>query len=218
MERDPAARIAALELELAGARAEAEAERERFERRLKLAQNALPERRDPRTVAQNIAAQQEIDALRSALRERDRVVTELNGQVRKLEDQLEDSYRHMDALRRQLAQRDEALAEAQQQAQAASRRAASPAPTPVAAPPRRIRPPEPPLAPAKSSPRPEPVDAITFVIGLFVGTLLACAVAVGLWWTGHWPVAPGVAGSSMSAEGALPVAQAGRRLATSDAG
>lgn len=181
MERDPTTRIAALEAELASARAEAAAERERFDRRLKLAQSALPERRDPRTVTQNIAAQQEIDALRGALRERDRVVKELTEQVRGLEDQLEDHYRRFDEVQRQLRQRDVELEEAQRQAELASRRAASTAP-----PPPRIKEPPPPPAP----PPPEKADAMAFVMGLLVGVLLACAAAVGFWWTGNLPAPP----------------------------
>ncbi|MCG6939623.1 MAG: hypothetical protein LJE69_00020 [Thiohalocapsa sp.] len=192
MEQDAAARITALEAELASVRAEAEAERERFDRRLKLAQSALPERRDPRTVTQNIAAQQEIDALRGALRERDRVVKELTQQVRSLEDQLEDSYRQMDAVRRQLGQREQELVEARRQAEIASRRAATPPPAPP--PPSRLQQRPPPRPPSQ-----ERMDAVTFAIGLFVGALLACAVAVSLWWTGHWPAAPDGAGGLASA-------------------
>lgn len=191
MAQDPAARIAALEAELERVRAEAETERERFERRLKLAQSALPERRDPRTVTQNIAAQQEIEALRGALRERDRVVKELTEQVRSLEDQLEDSYRQTDAVRRELGQRDQALAEARRQAELAARRAASP-PSPV----QQVSVQQPATAQVPEPPAPMPaerVDAVTFVVGVLVGGLLACALAVGLWWTGHWPAAPEVA-------------------------
>jgi hypothetical protein len=201
MEPDPAARIAALEAELARARAEAEVERERLERRLKLAQTALPERRDPRTVTQNIAAQQEIDALRGALRERDRIVKELTAQVRRLEDDLEDHYRRADVMRRQLSQREDELAEARGQAEAAARRAASI----QAPPPQRIQQPKPLPAPPSS---PERADAVTFVVGVFVGILLACAVGVGLWWTGRWPVAPDAAafGKSVARAPALAAA------------
>jgi hypothetical protein len=188
MEQDPAARIAALEAELARVRAEAEAEAERFERRLKLAQTALPERRDPRTVTQNIAAQQEIEALRGALRERDRVVKELTAQVRSLEDQLEDQYRQMDAAHRTLRQRDAELIEARRQAELTSRRSADPAPPPRAQP-LPVRQPPPPPPPSE-----ERTDAVTFVVGLFVGVLLACAIAVGLWWSGNWPAAPTASG------------------------
>jgi small-conductance mechanosensitive channel len=186
MEQDPEARIAALEAELARVRAEAGAEAERFERRLKLAQSALPERRDPRTVIQNIAAQQEIEALRGALRERDRVVKELTAQVRSLEDQLEDQYRQMDAVHRSLRQRDAELTEARRQAELASRRSAGPAPLP------RVQP----VMAQQPSPPPseERTDAVTFIVGLFVGVLLACAIAVGLWWTGNWPAAPQLTG------------------------
>jgi TolA-binding protein len=203
MEQDPAARIAALETELTQARADAAAEAERFERRLRLAQNALPERRDPRTVTQNIAAQQEIDALRGALRERDRVVKELTQQVRKLEDQLEDQYRQFDVVRRKLGQRDDELAEARRQAQLAASRAAEPAQTP------RARAPEPrqPSRQPPSPPSPARVDAVTFVAGLFVGMLLACALGVGLWWTGNWPAAPALSGDP--AAGAWAQALAG---------
>jgi TolA-binding protein len=182
VERDSAARIVALEAELASVRAEAEAERERFDRRLRLAQSALPERRDPRTVTQNIAAQQEIDALRGALRERDRVVKELTEQVRALEDQLEDHYRRFDELRRRLEQREVELQDVRRQAELASRRVDRSAP-----PPPRIRPavhaPPPP-------PPPEKADAVAFGIGMLVGALLAVAAAVGLWWTGHLPPPP----------------------------
>lgn len=191
MEQDPEARIAALEAELARVRAEAEAEAERFERRLKLAQSALPERRDPRTVTQNIAAQQEIEALRGALRERDRVVKELTAQVRSLEDQLEDQYQKMDAVHRTLRQRDAELTEARRQAELASRRSAGPAPPPRMQPVMAQQPPPPPSE--------ERADAVTFIVGLFVGVLLACAIAVGLWWSGNWPAAPQLSGGSGTA-------------------
>jgi TolA-binding protein len=177
----PAARIAALEAELARVRAAAEAERERFDRRLKLARNALPERRDPRTVTQSIAAQQEIEALRDALRERDRVVKELTEQVQGLEDQLEDQYQRHDELRRRLDQRGAELAEAQRRAERAARRAAAIQPQ---AP--RVVEPEPPPPP----PVPAQSDAMVFVVGLIVGILVAGAAGASLWWTGNWPAAP----------------------------
>jgi TolA-binding protein len=183
LERDPTARIAALEAELAGVRAEAATERERFERRLKLAQSALPERRDPRTVTQNIAAQQEIEALRGALRERDRVVKELTEQVRGLEDQLEDHYRRFDELRRRVEQREAELEDARRQSQLAARRVDRAAPAPPPRPQPSLRPPPPP-------PPPEKADAVALIIGLVVGALLAAPAAVGLWWTGNLPPPP----------------------------
>ncbi|MBK1630870.1 hypothetical protein CKO31_08960 [Thiohalocapsa halophila] len=210
MAQDPQARITALEAELQRVRAEADAERERFERRLKLAQSALPERRDPRTVTQNVAAHQEIEGLRGALRERDRVVKELTGQVRSLEDQLEDGYHQMDALRRQLDQRDEDLAEARRQAARA-------APKPASLPPRVSRQPAQPAPVPSPAPVPPPAaaeraDALTFVIGVLVGALLTCALAVGLWWTGSWPAPPAAAarGEPTGAQGLI--AASGRQL------
>lgn len=191
MAQDPQARITALEAELQRVRAEADAERERCERRLKLAQSALPQRRDPRTATQNIAAQQELEGLRGALRERDRVVKELTEQVRSLEDQLEDGYHRMDALRRQLDQRDEDVAEARRQAERAAPKASSPPPRVPRQPSQPA--PEPPPAPVPPPVAAERADALTFVIGVLVGALLACAVAVGLWWTGSWPAPPAAA-------------------------
>ncbi|WP_058555470.1 hypothetical protein [Thiohalocapsa sp. ML1] len=190
MERDAAARIVALEAELASVRAEAEAERERFDRRLRLAQSALPERRDPRTVTQNIAAQQEFDVLRGALRERDRVVKELTEQVRALEDQLEDQYRRFDELRRRLEQREVELEDARRQAELTSRRVERAAPPPPRVEPTSHAPPPPPPPPP-----PEKADAVAFGIGMLVGALLAVAAAVGLWWTGHLPPPPAFGGA-----------------------
>jgi hypothetical protein len=53
---------------------------------------------------------QRVPAEADAQRERDRVVKERTAQVRSLEDQSEDGYHQMDAVRRQHGQRDDELA------------------------------------------------------------------------------------------------------------
>jgi septal ring factor EnvC (AmiA/AmiB activator) len=191
MEQDPLQRIAALEAELTQVRAEGVAEREQLERQLRLAKSALPEHRDPRTVTQNIAAQQDLESLRSALRERDRIVKQLTEQVRGLEDQLEDHYRHTDDLRRQLEERGGELEEVRKQAALAARRAAK------ARPPPQVQQAQPaarssrqPVAAPKQTAQNRGGRALMFAFGMLVGAALAAASAVGLWWTGNLPSAP----------------------------
>jgi len=179
---------AALRAELAQVRAEAEAERQRLERELKLARSPQPSQRDPVTVTQNIAGQQEIQALRNTLREKDRVIEQLTRQCRDLEDQLEDNFQQLDALRLRVQQRELEL----DQAQARRRSAQQPhARAPARDVPAQHRP-EPPARPAlMPTPLPAPSDhrgaAPSAFIGVLIGTLLSVGTAAGLWWSGHWP-------------------------------
>jgi chromosome segregation ATPase len=105
---------AALRAELAQVRAEAEAERQRLEHELKLARSALPSPRDPIKVTQDVAGRQEIQALRNTLREKDRVIEQLTTQCRDLEDQLEDNFQQIDALRLRIQKRELDQARAQE--------------------------------------------------------------------------------------------------------
>jgi hypothetical protein len=185
--------------------ADAELEPEQFERRLKLAQTALPKRPDPRTVAMNIAAQQEIDALRGALRERDRIGKELTEHVCGLEDRLEDDYRRSDEIERQLKQCKEELDDARRKLGLAVRRveslraaAETPAadasvaplvPDPAAARPARAH-----RQQQQFRPHGEPrrrAGPSRFVpgllVGLLTGLLVADSAAGTLWRTGNLP-------------------------------
>jgi hypothetical protein len=201
MALDPATRIADLETQLAKARAEAESERERFELRLEQARNTLPEQRDPRVVARNIAAMQEVDALRGALRERDRIVNEMTGQLRNLEDQLEDHYRHTDELQRELGKRNQELEEARRQTQLAVRRAEA---AKEAA---KLQPPWPPTPPpdlTASSPKPDATRRTgsgvgVFALGMLLGALTAISLGAAFWWSGDLPTSPSVAQTGTAA-------------------
>lgn len=202
---NPSARIAALEATLKQARADAELEREQFERRLKVAQTAQPKRPDPRTVAMNIAAQQEIDALRGAMRERDRIVKELTEQVCGPEDRLEDDCRHSDEIERQLKRREEELDDAQREPGLAVRRveslraaaetpAADASVAPLAPDPAAARPARAHRQHQQVRPHGEPrrrAGSSRFVpgllVGLLTGLLLADSAAGTLWRTGNLP-------------------------------
>ena len=183
---------AALRAELAQVRAQAETERQRLELELKQARSALPSPRDPVTVTQNVAGQQEIQALRNTLREKDRVIEQLTTQCRDLEDQLEDNFQQLDALRLRVQQRelDQAQARRRSKQQSHARQiardsSAQPPPGPPAEPPARTASiPTPPRSPAPSDHR---SPASPAVIGLLLGTALSIATATGLWWSGHWP-------------------------------
>ena len=150
---------AALRAELAQVRAQAEAERQRLEHELKLARSAQPSQRDPITVTQNVAGQQEIQALRNTLREKDRVIEQLTTQCRDLEDQLEDNFQQLDALRLRVQQRELDL----DQAQARRRSAQQPhAREPARDAPAQHRP-EPPARPASIPTPPRPRHRATTV-------------------------------------------------------
>lgn len=117
-------RIAALEAKLARERMEAADRIGRLERQLTQARMALPTARDAGAVADNLAVQQQVDALRLALREKDRVIEGLNGTIRGLEDRLEDHYRELDALVLKLTQHDRQRIDAEDRAARAERRLA----------------------------------------------------------------------------------------------
>ena len=206
---DTAGNSADLRAELARAKAEARTQQERLERDLRLARNALPTQRDPSTVAQNIAVQQQTQALRSTLREKDRLIEQLTKQCRGLEDQLEDHFQELDALRLQVEERELVLAEARRRpgsppapasesqpespwadsAESSSRAAPDWASTPDGADLAQLilgageaKPP--PIQPQRKS-----GGALAFFIGLLVGLLIAAGIGGGLWWSGHWPPA-----------------------------
>ena len=179
---------AALRAELAHVRAQAEAQKQRLERELKLARSAQPSQRDPVIVTQNVAGRQEIQALRNTLREKDRVIEQLTTQCRDLEDQLEDNFQQLDALRLRVQQRELELDQAQARRRSAQRPRAR---APARDVPAQDRPE--PLARPASMPTPPPApsghrgSAPSAFIGLLIGTLLSVGTAAGLWWSGHWP-------------------------------
>lgn len=108
-------RIAALESTLKKERASAADEIGRLKRQLSQARDVLPATRDAAAVADNLAVQQQIDALRLALREKDKVIEGLNVTIRGLEDRLEDHYRELDTLVLKLNQHDRRRAEVEDQ-------------------------------------------------------------------------------------------------------
>lgn len=112
---DRSADIAALRAELATVKAEADAQRDNFEHELMLARASPPAQRDTNTVTQGVVVQQETQALRSTLREKERLIEKLTEQCRGLEDQLEDHFQELDALRLQVEKRERELNEALRQ-------------------------------------------------------------------------------------------------------
>jgi len=173
-----------------------------LEARLERSRNVLPAQRDPGAVTRNLAVQQTIDALRNALREKERTIESLNGQVRSLEDRLEDHYQELDSLQRKLDRREHERTAADTRAPAGGGRpAAAPQPPSVLdVPP----PPEPTELPRHRQPRgarpasPPPLQPAavsaddggglgTLLAGLAVGLLMSVAAAGGLWWSGWWP-------------------------------
>ena len=178
--------VAELRAELAQVRARAEAEQRRLEQALELARGAPPSLRDPATVTQDVAGRQEIEALRNMLREKDRVIEQLTRQCRDLEDQLEDNFQQLDALRLRVQQRH---ADQTQR----PRRASPPPPVPTATRRATVPPPlEPAARPTPSSAIPPPARghprAPGLLIGLLLGTLISLATTAGVWWSGHWPM------------------------------
>ena len=94
--------LAALRAELERVRQQASEDSARLEQELERARQPEPRTRDPAAVIDSTAVQQELLALRNALREKERIIEQLNGQCRGLEDQLEDRYQELEGLRRQL--------------------------------------------------------------------------------------------------------------------
>ncbi len=94
--------LAALRAELELVRRQSSEDIARLEQDLALARRLPPQSRDPAEVIASTAVEQELLRLRNALREKERIVVQLNGQCRGLEDQLEDRYQQLDGLRRQV--------------------------------------------------------------------------------------------------------------------
>ena len=203
---DPAApdEAAALRAELSRVRATAEAERRALEYELKLARSAVPTQHDPAAATQSIAGQQEIQALRNTLREKDRVIQKLTTQCSSLEDQLEDNFQQLDALRLRAKRRE------LQQAEATRRLEQKP------------RTPEPakPTAVGRGAIAPPlPLRVLSGLIpGLVLGTTLTGATAAGLWWSGHWPAPRMPASAATASEAGAPAELGGEGAAGSAAG
>ena len=176
-----------------------------LEIKLERSRNVLPMHRDPGAVAENLAVQQTIDALRAALGEKERVIEEQTKQTRSLEDRLEDHYQELDGLQRRLDQSERDRATAEERARLAGRRSAAPMSTPAnpasstpAPPPGSApaRPPQPRRRPAAAPPptrKPAPDRTGSsgrrpgMFGGLAAGLLIGAVVAGGLWWMGRWP-------------------------------
>ena len=103
-------------------RAEIDRLRTRHERELErlhdelegLRQQGDPDR-DADTVTDSLALQQEVDTLRHALREKDRMVDYTSGQCRRLEDELEDQSLSYEVLKQDLERKETSLAAAREQ-------------------------------------------------------------------------------------------------------
>jgi formylglycine-generating enzyme required for sulfatase activity len=130
---------------------------------------------------EDVALWQELDTLRKALREKDRLVDVTAAQCRRLEDELEDHHQAYDGLKQNLERNKLLLAETRELAASLSKErqqmeeriaAVAAAPGGIAAPARR----RPPVR------RPVLVDR-RFLVGAALGGLLAAAAAVGglLW-------------------------------------
>ncbi len=185
--------VAALRIQLELVQNQAAEEIGQLQRRLQ-EYDAAPVERDAGSVAHNLAAQQELEALRRALREKERIADQLTIQCHALEDQLEDHYQRVDALRRELRIKETERREAEARAQPG-----------VGA---RARMPWPPSSARR--------DAGRFAAGLLVGLLLAVGAGAALRWAGHWPVQERTA--SGTASDRSPDASVTHAPAAADAG
>ncbi len=195
---DPIAEIRTLRKELDRSRSQYESDVKALRKQL-LDQQALPLQRDGTTVADNLVAQHEIEALHRALREREETVEELTTQVRDLEDKIEDRYQTLDQLRQEVTERQRAQEQAEQRALEAEHQlaagAASPVPAdapqpgePPATPGRPVAPP--PAAPPQAQPAASTAKRPQRPVGAFLlGLVVSAAVAFALWATNSMPPA-----------------------------
>lgn len=185
---EPNAEVHALRAELDRSRTQYEHDIKELRKQM-LSMQALPAERDEGTVAANLVAQHELDALHRALREREERVETLTQQVRDLEDQVEERYQNIDKLRRELMVSTRAQEQAEKRAAVAERRLAEgipgsvpvaeaqSEPAPLAEPtPEPAPEPPPPPAPVAESPRPRRP------FGAFLLGMLGAGCAAGALW------------------------------------
>lgn len=106
--------VQSLRDQLARLRAEAEEELAHLRHDLAAVRGLAHPERDVDKATEDIARRQELDTLRKALREKERVVDITAAQCRRLEDELEDHHRAYDGLKQNLEQNRLLLAEARE--------------------------------------------------------------------------------------------------------
>lgn len=150
----------------------------------------LPQR-DIRSVAADLAIQQENEGLRLALREQERIVEELTNECRRLEDRLEDRYQDIDALRREL---DRGERDKKKTQDSASELASDLSAVAAGASPDDKKTPGKEASGRASAASDGQRGLLGFASGLIAGLVLAAAVVGALWWaeilalTGRTPV------------------------------
>lgn len=102
--------VGALRAEIAAAREEAEQELARLRDELEAVRDLEMPGRDVDAVTESIALQQELDTLRHALREKERIIDATAAQCRRLEDALEDQHLAYDGLQQDLERKHLSLA------------------------------------------------------------------------------------------------------------
>jgi formylglycine-generating enzyme required for sulfatase activity len=195
--------VQSLRDQLARVRAEAEEELAHLRGDLAAVRELAHPERDVDKATEDIALWQEVDTLRKALREKERLVDATAAQCRRLEDELEDHHQAYDGLKQDLEQNKLLLAEAREVAanlgrerEAIAQRLAAPL----------ISSDGDAAAPPAVRTRPSVLSDRRFVIGLVLGGTVAAAFAGGglLWLRPDSHVSPRVAASTKSDSGGPP--------------